>query len=267
MPSQEYRLDGLTIVITRAADQSAMVCDRIVTLGGYPCLLPALEIVPILSDETLRVFERLDEYDWLVFTSSNAVNHTFNLMRQIGIEPDSLDRRIQIAVVGAKTEASLAAKGLNARVVSKPANAMALLQQLRLEGVAGAKLLLPSSSIASAELAQGLIESGAMVRVVQVYDTRCPLTVPLREARQIRNGAVDVITFASPSAVNNFIQLVGSECLEDVGIACIGPTTAAAVETIGCVPSIVPEQASMENLLRAISCSLVAPELNGVEIS
>src|SRR5947209_20003165 len=94
-------LTGKTIVITRAASQSADLRSLLEDLGARVIECPTIHIVPPKTwkpvDDAIR---RLKTYQWLLFTSANAVEQ---FMDRMG------DRRpaIPIAVVGSATAAKL----------------------------------------------------------------------------------------------------------------------------------------------------------------
>src|ERR1051326_2050494 len=98
-------LSGKTVVITRAASQSAELRSRLEELGARVIECPTIQIVPPKTwkpvDDAIR---RLNTYQWLLFTSANAVEQFM----------DRMGRRrpaIPIAVVGSTTAAKLGEGG------------------------------------------------------------------------------------------------------------------------------------------------------------
>src|ERR1700688_3842522 len=106
-------LTGKTIVITRAASQSADLRSRLEDLGARVIECPAIHLVPPKSwkpvDEAIR---RLNTYQWLLFTSANAVEQ---FMDRMGERRPS----IPIAVVGSSTAAKLSEWSLTPSLVPK----------------------------------------------------------------------------------------------------------------------------------------------------
>lgn len=102
-------------------------------------------------------------------------------------------------------------------------------------GVAGASVACLLSDRARPTLVQGLRKAGAQVRVVIAYRNRPIPDLDAQTREMVRHGRVDVITFASPSAVENFARLVGHDLPAMSGAAffAIGPTTAAALHEAG----------------------------------
>src|SRR5213080_617361 len=100
-------LIGKTILITRAASQSAELRSSLEELGARVIECPTIQIVPPKTwkpvDEAIR---RLQSYDWLLFTSANAVEQFMDRMAGLSLRP-SLRAVIPIAVVGSATAAKL----------------------------------------------------------------------------------------------------------------------------------------------------------------
>ncbi len=71
----------------------------------------------------------------------------------------------------------------------------------------------------------------------------------------LRRGEIDVVALASPSATRNLVAMLGAEvdCLHSVRLACIGPTTAGAVDELGLAPAIVAEPHTLDGLAAAIT--------------
>ena len=69
-------------------------------------------------------------------------------------------------------------------------------------------------------------------------------------------GRIDVVTFASPSAVHSFARIYGSEpaadLLKNTVIAVIGPVTAEAMRQLGISATIQPSTYTIAALVDAI---------------
>jgi uroporphyrinogen-III synthase len=100
-------------------------------------------------------------------------------------------------------------------------------------------------------LAAGLRAQGWQVDRVVAYHTDAPeaSAEPLREA--LRRG-VDLVIFASPSAVETFVEAAGEDG-SGIPAAVIGPTTASAAAVAGMEVRITASPATAEGLLHAIA--------------
>lgn len=248
-------LRGKVIVVTRAVGQSRPLTEELRQRGATVLEFPLVEFLPPRDESPFeRAAANLSRYDWVVFTSQNAVRFFFDAGARRERQP-SWAGRPAVAAVGSETERSLAARGVRVDLCPEKSSAAALLESLRPQ-VAGKKILLPQSNRANPTLAEQLRQSGAEVDAVVAYRTAAPATPDPELLGRIRHGAVDAIAFASPSAVQNFLELVGRSWLEAmahrIGWASIGPTTSAALRTLG-LPVVEAERATSTGLARALA--------------
>src|SRR3977135_670147 len=79
--SPNMALTGKTIVVTRASSQSAELRSRLEDLGARVIECPTIHLVPPKSwkpvDDAIR---RLNAYQWLLFTSANAIEQFMDRM-------------------------------------------------------------------------------------------------------------------------------------------------------------------------------------------
>ena len=62
-------------MVTRPAHQAAHLAESIRAAGGNALLFPVIEIADIEDARPLlALIDRLDEFDWAIFVSPNAVN-------------------------------------------------------------------------------------------------------------------------------------------------------------------------------------------------
>src|SRR6185503_5966575 len=105
-----------------------------------------------------RAVACLESYDWIVFASAHAVDA---LVARRGPLPAATPR---VAAVGRATAAAAERAGFGVHRVPGRFGAVELVAQLRATSeMLGARVLLPSSSIARPELAAGLAALGAKV--------------------------------------------------------------------------------------------------------
>jgi uroporphyrinogen III methyltransferase / synthase len=157
-------LRGKTVVITRAASQSAELRTGLEDLGARVIECPTIHIVPPASwkpvDDAIR---RLNTYNWLLFTSANAVEQFMDRM-------GSRRPAIPIAVVGSSTGKRLGAWGLKPSLVPADFRAEGLLEAFA-ENLVGTRILFPRAEVARELLPEELRRRGATVDVVTVYRT------------------------------------------------------------------------------------------------
>jgi uroporphyrinogen III methyltransferase/synthase len=251
-------LDGRRLVVTRRPGQSSRLVALLEERGASVLEVPAIEIVappdtaPL--DEALRGLSR---YDWVVFTSANAVSAVLGRLVVLGLEPrlrgaGSSGGKPRVASVGPATTTALRSTFPEDRVALEPAGelrAAGLLEAFRRTGVSGARVLVPASTRAREELPAGLRELGARVDVVAAYAT---VDAPgLGEAvRSCLEGGFDLALFASPSAVEGFANVAGDRA-RGLPAAVIGPTTEAAARAAGMDVRAVARPSTVEGLVAA----------------
>ncbi len=249
-------LAGKRVVVTRAAGQSELLCRELTARGAVPLRLPAIGFAPPDDFEPLDgALRSLAEFDWLLFTSQNAVRALAERFRTLGFEPGGTGFCPQVAVVGPATAVAAARAGFPAAYVAREHRGAALSAELG-SRLHGARVLLPRSDRAGADLPAALRASGARVTEVVAYHTVRVQPQDDSVLRAVQTGEVDVITFFSPSAFQNLAEELGLNLLRAIhsqtAIAAIGPVTAGALRDAGLVPDVVSADTSVESLVAAL---------------
>lgn len=252
-------LEHVRVMVTRAGKDAAPLRARLEAEGAQVIELPTLAIAPPDTTEPLdEVLRRVSGFDWIVFTSRNAIHAVFDRLVALGLPAEIA---IRVAAIGPSTAAELEERGV--RVSCRPAEATAgeLAAALREQCIAGCRILIPAGDLARTELADGLRASGATVEVVTAYRTVQSLENRREALDALRSADVDVITLASPSALQNLVTMLGTDvgALQFVRLACIGPTTAAAVRELDLEPAAVACEQTLDGLVAAV-VALYSPE-------
>jgi len=232
-------LFGRRVVVTRARAQASNLVEKLRALGAETIELPTIEIV----GEPLHGLTPA-AYDWVAFTSVNAVERVF-----AGLRDARAFGAAQVAAVGPGTAGALAARGVIADLVPASAVAEALVEAFP----AGAgRVLLPQAAAARPVLADGLRAKGWTVEVVEAYRT-----VPARPTDDALAAAAkaDAIAFTSSSTVTSWLALGAT--LPPV-VACIGPVTAATAATHGVPVTVVATEHTVDGLVNALVGALGA---------
>ena len=246
-------LFGRRIMVTRTRAQAGGLSARLAELGAYVLEIPTIEVRRLEDfgelDSRLR---SLSEYDWIVFTSANAVRAVCDRLMEIGMDVRAF-HGLRVAVVGKATATALLSRGVRADLVPEMANSRGLGAALVEQGIAGSRVLLPRSQIASEELPRILSAGGAVVRQVEAYRTVLP-TESREMVREAFGKGVDAVTFASSSSVENMLKLLDGDAsyLSETVIACIGPVTAATAGRRELKVDIVAKEATIAGLVEAL---------------
>jgi len=246
-------LGGLRIVVTRAREQAEELAAPLRQRGAEVILLPMIAIAAPEHPEAVRATAaHLDDYDWLVFTSANAV-------RALASETPHAPQRARIAVVGASTRKAAEELGWRVDLVPDEFVAESLAQELAREGVAGKSVLLPKAAVTREVLTRELRALGARVDVLEVYRNIVPEEASLMVNEIFREPFPDWVTFASSSAVENTVRVAGTGALMKLKIASIGPITSKTIRKHGLAVAADASQHDVEGLIEAITRSESEP--------
>ncbi len=224
-------LAGKTVLVTRAAGQSGEFTKMLVDRGAQAIEMPTLEIVPPSSWQELdTAIDRLQDFDWLILTSANAVNYFFERLHKANLDSRAL-AGVKIAVVGSKTTRSLQQYGIEPDFIPADFVADALVSNFP-TAVAGQQILFPRVETGGREvLVREFTTLGATVVEVAAYQSQCPTTIDPLSLEALQSQQVDIITFASSKTVKHFHHLIATSLpsgwQEHVCIASIGPQTSA----------------------------------------
>ncbi len=248
-------LQNKTILVTRAAEQAKETKEKIRKYGAIPVEIPLLCIVPSANDAEIQShIKQIHEYDWLFFTSKNAVQHFFKRLRKDNI---SLQKDICIAAVGTKTKQALQEYGHEAVFTPSKFVAETFSKEIQSLLKHGARVLFPKGNLARDVISKTLRAKGITVDDLVIYETKQNEAAKDQLLSVLSQGIPDVITFTSPSTVHAFAEMVkGTEWKKwttRCKIACIGPITAKEAQKYDLHPDIIPEEYTMDGLLSCIS--------------
>ncbi|HYH50067.1 MAG TPA: uroporphyrinogen-III synthase, partial [Acidimicrobiia bacterium] len=243
---EDRPLFGKRIIVTRAREQASGLVERLHELGAATVELPVIEIgEPADGGAALReAAGRAGEYDWLAFTSANAVSRFFAALGEVGSDTRALGGR-RIAAIGPGTADALAAAGVRADLLPERFVAESLLAVFP-DGPG--RVLLPRAAVARDALPAGLAERGWTVDVVEAY--RTTVGQPAREALAAAATA-SAVTFTSSSTVTNYLAVAGDVPVPPV-VACIGPITAETARAAGLTVDVVATEHTIEGLVQSL---------------
>ncbi|VXC21081.1 uroporphyrinogen-III synthase [Nocardioides sp. AX2bis] len=231
-------LFGWRVLVPRTKEQAATLSTRLRGYGAVPEEVPTISVEPprnpLQMDKAVRGLVE-GRYEWIVFTSVNAVKAVREKFEEYGLDARAFSG-LKIACVGEKTAASVATWGLRADLVpSGDQSAAGLLEDWpeydeTLDPIN--RVFLPRADIATENLVAGLVDLGWECDDVTAYRTvrAAPPPAPTRDA--IKTGKFDAVVFTSSSTVRNLVGIAGKPHPSTI-IAVIGPATAKTAEEHG----------------------------------
>lgn len=196
------------ILVTRPRHQADNLCRLIEQQGWNAIRFPTLEIVAVEKNLIKLPFETIEQYQWLIFISVNAVNFA------LGTNDGKIEvfRNIAIAAVGKATEKALQTAGLPVQLVPETHfNTEGLLATKEMNQVKGKSCLIVRGKGGREILANSLRERGAKVDYLEVYTREKPVCSDLRVIDMLEQNKLDAITITSGDALKNLWVMVGEQ--------------------------------------------------------
>lgn len=183
--------------------------------------------LPLIVTEAIpfQLSNPLYYYDWIVFTSKNALKPFFS-----SVKLDS----IKIATIGEATHLQLQKIGYNSDFVGSGRSGKDFADELKTVVQPSEKLLLVLGNLASDVVENSLSEKYNVDRV-NVYNTLKTTNIDSKGLQLIQSNGYDLITVTSPSAVHHLLSLVPFK-KQKLRLASIGIVTTAAIEEYGYSP-------------------------------
>jgi uroporphyrinogen-III synthase len=251
-------LQDRRILVTRRSEQSGPLVDALAALGATVVEVPLIAQEPPEDAGPLdRALGRLASYEWLAFTSANAVDAVAERLARLGA---TVPARLRRAAVGPTTAHAIGERLPGRRVDLQPAShyrAEGLVEAFRALDLAGQHVLLPVSDRARDTLAAGLRAQGAHVEAVAAYRTVTPDDARHRLEQSLAEG-IDLVLLASPSAVEGLLHALGDRA-RGLAVAVIGPVTARAARHAGLDVRMVASPSTAQGLASAAQRFFGAP--------
>ncbi|MEE8557038.1 MAG: uroporphyrinogen-III C-methyltransferase [Myxococcota bacterium] len=245
------------VLVTREVEDARGLLGLLRRRGAEAVHVPLLAFEPAQDPGPLdRALEKLEGYDWLVFTSSRAVRAVIERLEHLGLSPNDL-AQVRVGCVGQATEELARGAGIHVEFVPEGGTLPELMadELARHTSLDASRILFPRAREGRDLLRERLSGHGAVVDLVEAYCTVRPATAQAGLDAAVRAG-LDAVTLLSPSAVHPLVELLDRRALEKLAseavFACIGPTTAAALREHGVEPELVCETQTVEALVEAL---------------
>jgi uroporphyrinogen III methyltransferase/synthase len=256
-------LYGWRVLVPRTREQAGAMSDRLRSYGGVPVEVPTIAVEPPRTPTQMeRAIKGLvtGRYEWIVFTSTNAVRAVRERFEEFGLDARAF-AGVKIACVGEATADAVRDFGIKPELVpSADQSSEGLLADFPpfddvLDPIN--RVLLPRADIATETLSSGLREMGWEIDDVTAYRTvrAAPPAAEIRDA--IKSGGFQAVCFTSSSTVRNLVGIAGKPHARTI-VAVIGPQTAATAREFGLRVDVQPEVATVSALVDALAEFAVA---------
>lgn len=277
-------LRGARVMVTRPADPRDPLAEQLRQLGADVLTQPAICIGPPADWRPVdAALARLDQFDWLVFSSANGVRRLLERMREkraeirgqgpgargqypglrgtllVDSEPQNPNpdpwplapELPKLAAMGPGTADELARCGLRADLVPGKFCAEALVEALAREA-RGRRFLLARASRGREVLAEQLVAAGGAVEQIVVYSSTDVQTADPGIADLLRAGRIDWITVTSSAIARSLVRLFGED-LRCAKLASISPITSGVLRELGCEPAVEAAEYTLPGLAAAMA--------------
>ena len=254
------------ILVTRSAGQAGKLSEGLAAHGFTPIEVPVLAIVPPHSYDHLDSAVRtLDRYDWLILTSTNAVDAFRDRCIACDVDPRQTDK-LQVAVIGRATADAAGALGLHVSIVPEVQVAEGLIHELK-DVVRDRHILLPRAELARDVLPHALRAAGAHVEIVEAYRNALPEDAPAKLREAMEQG-IAAATFTSSSSVSHLAEaakMAGVPFpLDNVPAVSIGPITSHTLRGMNWPPAVEAAPHDIPGLIDAVRTLFDGKTITGI---
>ena len=251
-------LYGWRVLVPRTKERAGSISEKLRRYGAVPVEVPTIAVEPPRTPTQMeRAIKGLvtGRYEWIVFTSTNAVKAVREKFEEFGLDARAF-AGVKIACVGESTADAVRAFGIRPELLpSGEQSSEGLLEDFPpydevLDPID--RVLLPRADIATETLAAGLRERGWEIDDVTAYRTvrAAPPAAEIRDA--IKSGGFQAVCFTSSSTVRNLVGIAGKPHARTI-VAVIGPQTAATAREFGLRVDVQPDVANVEALVDALA--------------
>jgi uroporphyrinogen III methyltransferase / synthase len=251
---EDRPLFGQRIVVTRPAEETGRAAADLEALGAEVLVAPTVTIGPPADPTGLdRAIDRLDRFDWLVFTSGNGVRFFLDHLAARGRDLRALGH-LKLAAIGPATAEALARVRLTADLVPGDFRSESLAAALVAQA-AGQRVLLARADRGRTVLKDELARV-AHVEQVAVYTNADAEALPPDVAQRLAEGSVDWVTLTSSAIAERLHALLPGPARDLVGrsirLASISPVTTATARRLGWTVAAEARTYTWDGLVEAL---------------
>ena len=277
-----HPLTNIEVIVTRAEHQLESTTLLLEALGAKVIKAPTIKMVPppppqdkiyargswlIPQDQVKRFLWR---FDWLIFTSVNAVKYAHEAWQSIGGLSGALNfsppsnqlsrkRDTKIACIGKSTYEALQQLNIPVTLIPKSYHAEGLLSAFDNYEMKGKRVLIPRALVARELLPEALRARGTEVWITPLYQTVSAILSPELKRELIAPLQVEhrILTFTSDSTMNGLIEQLSDGELEWLKKLCpvvvIGPAIKRAAQREGFKVLAMAQPHTIQGLIQTLT--------------
>lgn len=224
------RLSGTRILLTGTRHMVKQLEMELDPLGAETISLSLVETKPLVSEDALNAVRRMEEYQWIVFTSINGVNLFFDILRREHIDLRKL-MHLKFAAVGKSSAKALEDQGFICDFQPSVYSGAALAREWVPTLDTGVKVMFVRAKDVSGALPDALKAAGIEYKDLPLYETWTDERRKEELNRIIKD--VDYITVASGSAARALKNMLDETNRPEARIISIGPSTTEEAKKAG----------------------------------
>jgi uroporphyrinogen III methyltransferase/synthase len=243
-------LFGRCMLLPGSPSTSSKLNRRLAELGAEVITAPAIRVVdPPDWGPVDAALDRIDEYDWLVFSSGNGVDYLLRRLNERGEDVRRLAHP-RIAAMGSGTADRLSEYGIRADLMPDQFVAESLAQAL-ISKSEGGRFLLARASRGRQMMAQRLEAAGARVDQVVVYGNADVEEPDPKVAGRLDAGGIDWVAVTSSATARSLDRLYGKG-LRSAQLVSMGPITSDTLQELGLEVAVEASPQTSDGLVDAV---------------
>jgi len=255
--SEKLPLAGLRFLVTRHDSNDCSLTEMLESQGAAVLTSKMINIVPPESWEPFdKIVQQVMNIDWAIFTSRNGVNYSMKRLNELEISAQKFFSCIKIACVGQSTASVLSDNGIMPELIPKHFQSEGLIEAFKQHNLFNKRCWLIQAESPRKILLNSLQKLGAQIIETPVYRNVPVIGDYTYLLAELKQNKLDWILFSSPSAVQNFYQILPSGFWEalpvEPKIGCLGGITAHAVEELGWRVDAAPNIQDFEHLVQSL---------------
>ncbi len=245
---EESFLHGTKVMLTGTKYFTKKLSSLLEEKGAEAVCLGLIETQPIKSKALDEALSHMENYDYLIFTSSNGVLYFLERLKDLGIDIRSIGN-VKIGAIGQGTKETLNQAGLTCPILPLEYTSASLSRKLTFLAKEKDRFLLLRAKESSSILPKTLEKAGIYYEDIPLYETFQDMRKEELLLRSMED--VDYIVFASEQAALAYKKMAGEKKTPGRFVA-IGPVTARKMRELSMEVHVEAREPRAEEIVHAI---------------